>query len=438
MKRELALVFGARATWLTAAAGAVLIGHGFVLAVDLYTAGSRSALENTLMSREFDPLLGIVRPSLGGLYLALSLFGPLVGARAVALEKDRRTFHGRLLASGSPGLFVARKWTAATCGALLPCLAMALLMAMWRLVGGHLAFRETAVALAGQVFYAALVTGIGIAAAAFTRSLSQAATVALLAVAFTWAVDAAEGFSALAWLGTASAWSPTTHLRPFEQGALDLSAIGWFAGALVGLFALAYAGCRFDLHGTRRLAAIAGGAVILLVGCLALGQARSAWDVSEARRHSLPPAAARELRTLSGPLVITANLDREDSRRRQLESDTLAKLRLARPDLRVRFPPDERSVPAALETGDRYGKLVIQLGGRSAETTSTSRREIATLIFELAGRPLPDWTQPEYRGYPLVVDGAPRRLVLVVSYLGLPLLLLIAGAATTFNRRKAT
>jgi ABC-2 type transport system permease protein len=436
LKRELALVFGARATWLTAAAAAVLIGHGFVLAVDLYAAGSRSALDNTLMSREFDPLLGIVRPSIGGLYLALSLFGPLVGARTLALEKDRRTFYGQLLASGSPGLFVVRKWIAATCGALLPWLATALLMALWRLLGGHLAFGETAVALAGQILYAAFVTGIGIAAAAFTPSFSQAATAALLAVAFTWAVDAAEGFSALAWLGTASSWSPTTHLRPFEQGVIDLGALGWFAGALMGLFALAYAGCRFELHGPRRLAAVAGGAVLLVVGCLALGQAERAWDVSEAHRHSLPPAAVRELPTLSGPLVITANLDREDSRRRQLESDTLAKLRLARPDLRVRFPPDERSAPAAFETGDRYGRLAIQLGARTAETTSTSRREIVTLIFDLAGRPLPDWTQPEYQGFPLVVEGGARRMVLLVSYLGLPLLLLVTGAALTFNRRK--
>ena len=120
MKRELALVLGARVTWLTAAVAALLVGHGFVLAVDLYTAGSRSVVENTLMSREFDPLLGIVRPSLGGLYLALSLFGPLVGTRALALEKDRRTFHARLLASGSAPSFVARKWATGLLDRLQP------------------------------------------------------------------------------------------------------------------------------------------------------------------------------------------------------------------------------------------------------------------------------------------------------------------------------
>jgi len=438
LRRELALVLGARITWLTAAVAAVLIGHGFVLAVDLYTAGSRSALENTLMSREFDPLLGIVRPSLGGLYLALSLFGPLMGARVLALEKDRRTFHARLLAEGGVTSFVARKWLAALAGAGLPWLTTVIILLFWRMLGGHLALAETSIALGGQLLYAAFVTAVGLVAAAFTRSFSQAAIIALLAVAFTWAVDAADGFSALAWLGSATAWSPTTHLRPFEQGAIELGAVGWFAGVLLGLFALACVGCRFDLHGRRRGVAIVGAGLVLVVACLALRRMPGAWDISEARRHSLPPAAARELRTLNGSLSITANLDREDSRRRQLESDTLAKLRFARPDLQVRFPPDERRTPSALDADERYGRLSIQIGGRSVQTTSTSRREIVTLLFELAGRPLPDWTQPEYRGYPIVVEGGKRRLVLLAAYLGLPLFLAAAGLAMTINRRKRT
>lgn len=438
MKRELALVLGARVTWLTAAVAAVLVGHGFVLAVDLYSAGSRSAFDNALMSREFDPLLGIVRPSLGGLYLALSLFGPLIGARALALEKDRRTFYAGLLANGSVPHFVVRKWMAALCGALLPWLATALVLLLWRLLGGHLAFMETVVALAGQLLYAAFVTAIGITAAAFTRSFSQAATAALLTVAFTWAIDAAEGFSALAWLGSAATWSPTTQLRASEQGTLDLAAVGWFVGALAGLFALACVGCRFDLHGPRRVAAVAVAAVVLVVGCSALRHVPGAWDLSETRRHSLPPAAAAGLRNLAGPLAITANLDREDSRRRQLEGDTLAKVRLARPDLDVRFPPDERSAPSALETGDNYGTLVIRLAGRSTETRSTSRREIIALIFGLAGRPLPDWTQPDYSGYPLVVEGARRTVVLACSYCGFPMFFLLIGVAATRQRRRST
>jgi hypothetical protein len=388
------------------------------------------------MAREMDPLLGIVRPTLGGLYLALSLFGPLVGARAVAIEKDRRTMHALLLQSGSAARLVGRKWLAAFLGAALPWTAAAALALLWRALGGHLQAAETAAALGAYLLYAALAAAVGVAAGAYARSFAQAATFALLAIAVPLAIDAAEGFSALAWLGGAAAWSPTTYLRPFERGVVDLAGAAWLAAATGGMLALAWAGCRGDLHGARRLGAVTAAVAALLGACALARHAPGAWDASEARRQSLPPAAARELARLPGRLEIVAELDREDSRRLQLESDTLAKLRLARPDLRVRWPPDERAAPAAAAPDDRYGRLTLQLGDRSVETRSTSRREIVTLIFELGGRPLPDWSQPDYPGYPTVVGGGRRALALAASYGMLPLALLAIGVVLTFNRRR--
>ena len=323
-------------------------------------------------------------------------------------------------------------------GALLPWSAALWLVLLWRALGGHVALPETLTALAGHLLYAAFVTAVGIAAAAFTRSFAQAATAALVAVALTWAIDAAEGFSALAWLGGAAAWSPTTYLRPFEEGTLTVAPILWFLAATAAALSLAILGCRYDLRGPRRIAALAGCAFAGALACLGARHVSGARDLSESNRHSLPPAAARALRTLPGRLEIIANLDREDSRRHQLESDTLAKLRLARPDLRVRWPPDERSAPGAVEQGDGYGRITLRLGERSVDTTSTSRRELVTLIFQLAGRPLPDWSQPEYPGYPLIVEGARRSAVLVVCYAALPLSFLIIGAILTRTRRRSS
>src|SRR5262245_58350751 len=189
-RRELALVLRARVTWLQAALAALLVGHGVVLAVDLYTAGSRSAQAGTLMAREFDPLLGIVRPTLGGLYLALSLFGPLIGARALAIEKDRRTLHMLLLQSGSATRLVLRKWLAAMAGASLPVVGAAALLLVWTAIGGHLRASEAVVAFAAYVAYAAFVTAVGLTAGAFASNFAQAATAALLAIAATFAIDA--------------------------------------------------------------------------------------------------------------------------------------------------------------------------------------------------------------------------------------------------------
>jgi len=436
LRRELALVLRARVTWMQAALASLLVGHGFVLAIDLYTAGARSAAVGTLMAREFDPLLGIIRPTLGGLYLALSLFGPLIGARSLAIEKDRRTIHMLLLQSGSVPRLLLRKWLAAMAGAGLPIAGAAALLIIWLAVGGHLKASEAVTAFAGYVAYAGFVTAVGLAAGAFAHNFAQAATAALLAIAATFAIDAAEGFSALAWMGGAAAWSPTGYLHPFEEGTFALSSIGWFAGATSGALVLAGIGCCFDLHGLRRTATVVAGVVALLLLCLAGRNLPGAWDVTEAHRHSLPPAAARALRTLPGRLVITANLDREDSRRLQLQRDTLAKLRLARPDLRVRWPPDERRAPAALDASEGYGQITVALGDRSVQTMSTSRRELVTLIFELADRALPDWSQLEFPGYPLVTEGGRRTAVVAASYFVFPTLMLAIGFAFTRPRRR--
>jgi hypothetical protein len=129
-------------------------------------------------------------------------------------------------------------------------------------------------------------------------------------------------------------------------------------------------------------------------------------------------------------------LDRDDARRRQLESDTLSKLRIARPDVEIRTPLDDRAAPAEGEREEGYGRIVIDLAGTRRETFSTSRKEILTLIFEAAGRTLPDWSQPEYRGHPLVVEGAKRSFVVAFAYFVIPGLLLLAGFLVTHSRRR--
>jgi hypothetical protein len=436
LRRDLLVVLGAWITWMAAAAAALLVGHGFVLAVDLYSAASRSVEAHTLLAGEFDPLLGIVRPTLGGLTLAVSLFGPIIGARALAMEKERRTFHTALLRAGSAWRLVSRKWLAALAAVSLPVVAAAIFVGLWRIVGGHVVIGETAIALGGHLLNAALFTSVGVAAAAFARGVSQATTAAVLAVAITWAIDASEGFSALAWLGGAATWSPTTYLMSFEQGTLSLGSIGWFMGMIAGALAIAWAGCRFDLHGVRRLGATVGAIAFLIVTASILRRLPGAWDVTEARRRSLPAAVVHELRAIEGPIQVVVNLDREDSRRRLIEGDAVAKLRLARPDIDVRFPPDELGTPGASaedQRDDQYGRLTIRVGARSAVTTSNSRREIVGALLGLAGRPSPDWWQAQYPGYPLVIEGGKRTLILAASYAGVPLLFLVIGLAMTRN-----
>ena len=116
-------------------------------------------------------------------------------------------------------------------------------------------------------------------------------------------------------------------------------------------------------------------------------------------------------------------------------SPSPGKLRLARPDIRVVTPLDAKGGSDPAVHDDAYGRLVVRVGDESRETRSTSRREITTLIFEAAGRPLPDWSQPAYPGYPVVIDGPRATLVRAVAYGVVPGSLLVIGFILTRRRR---
>jgi hypothetical protein len=438
LARELPIVLRARLTWLAAALSALLVGHGFVLAVDLYSAGSRSVGSSRLLAHQFDPLLGIVRPTLGGLYLAVSLLGPLVATRALAIERERRTLGPLLLTTNAPTTLLAAKYVAALAGMAVQLLAPLALLIAWLLVGGHLAGAETATALAAHAVYLALVAALATAAAAWTATLAQAATVALLIVAASWAIDAAEGFSAFAWLGRALDWSVTTHLAPMEHGTLALGALAWMIVVALGALAIAWIGLRGDLSRSRRAALLVAALSSTARMGMAAHRLRRAYDVSELHRGSLPPAAIASLRAIAAPIRIDVYLDRDDARRHQLESDALAKLRLARPDLDVRTPLDDRPAPAEGEREEGYGRIVLHVDGVTRETFSTSDQELSTLVFAAAGRAPPSWEQPEYPGHPLVVDGAPRRILIAFAYVILPLALVGVGWLVTRPARRIT
>jgi hypothetical protein len=440
LRRELTIVLGARVTWAVSAIAAALIGHGFVLAVDIYSAGSRSARASLLMMRELDPLAGIVRPTLGGLYFAASLLAPIVAVRSVAAEKERRNFEALVIQTGSVSRVLVAKYVATLAGLSLFVAPAHLAMFAWRGVGGHLSFGETAAALAGHVLYLCAIGAIAVAAAAWTNSVAQAATLALVVVFASWAVDVSEGFSALAWLGRLVDWSVTTQIAPFERGIVRLGAIVWLVILTAGALGLAYVGARFDLARSRRVAFVVAIVSATLLALSGASRIRRAFDVTETQRVSLPPAAVRELRSLSMPIALEVWLDRDDSRRRQFEIDLLSKLRLARPDVDITMPLDARASPmeGAHAADDNYGRIVVRVGATSLETYSTSRQEVVRLIFAAAGRPLPDWSQPVYPGYPLVVDGARRTVLAFLAYVLFPGAFVLVGVLVTRSRRRAT
>jgi ABC-type transport system involved in multi-copper enzyme maturation permease subunit len=427
VRRELAIAFRARVTWIAAALSALLVGHGFILALDLFSATSRSALASKLQTREMDPLAGIVRPTLGGLDLALVLLGPLVAARLLSIEKERRTFGALCLAEGSTVRVVTTKAGASllACGVFLA--APVVLLAAFAATGGHIDVPETFVAMLGEVLRTLVVVGASIAAAAWTSTLAQAATLGIAFSLTSWAIDAADGFAALAWLGGASAWSIERRLYPFGRGMFALGSVLWLATAAATGLGLACVGGSFTRSGRSKAlaaAAVSLGGALVMTGA---GEVRRIYDWTEHRRASLPLDIVDALRALPGPVEVDVYLDRDDSRRRQVESDVLQKLTLARPDVAIRMPLDREERPAEAERNDDYGRIVLRAGQGVRETRSASRRELVTLIFEAAGRSPPGWTQPSYPGFPVVIEGAARGFLAALAYAGVPLALLVTG-----------
>jgi hypothetical protein len=434
MSRELAIALRSRATWGVVALAALIVGHGFVLAVDLFSAASRSALTSSLQAKEMDPLLGIVRPTLGGIDLALSLLAPVSATRILSIEKERGSFGALALQVGSTSTVVLRKAVAAACATALLLLPALGCFALYRALGGHIDLLETSVAVLGELLHLFLIVGVSMAAAAWTSSFAQAATIAVAISLTSWMIDSGEGFAALAWLGRAEVWSIERHVAPFARGVVGLGALGWLLTASAGALGVSLIGARCDWPlGRRALVAIP--IVVITAGVMAaLGGVRRAYDWTEERRASLPPAVVTALRGIHAPIALDVELDRDDSRRRQLEADVVAKLLLARPDAVISFPLDERGSSAFAARDDRYGRIAIRVGGALRETRSTSRKELMTLVLEAAGVPLPDWTMPPYPGFPTVIEGTARRGMLLSAYGLFPLSLLGIGIVLSRKR----
>src|SRR5262249_62136412 len=126
------------------------------------------------------------------------------------------------------------------------------------------------------------------AAAAWTQPFAQAAATTILLVAASWAIDASEGFAALAWLGRALDWSVTTHLEPLERGTFALGACLWMLAVAAGALAMAVVGVRFDFSRTRRAGWTAAVVLSTIVACVGAHRVRSAFDATELSRASLP------------------------------------------------------------------------------------------------------------------------------------------------------
>jgi ABC-2 type transport system permease protein len=426
--KELWEILSGRALWTMLLLMCPLLGYSFLQATSLYGEASVAGLRSPVLASSLSPLDGVLVPTLGASYVAVTLLFPFVAIRVLGLEKESGALRLLVQLPYRPPALIAAKLAAVLAALVLSCIPAVSALVIWGMQGGHLSAPETLNLLFGHLLYGLLVGAIALFAASVSESAATAAIVTLAFTIGSWVLDftvaGQPGF--LAWIARLS---QTQILRTFEQGLLSAGLVLGIGAAMFGFAALANVWLPPGVQVRDKvMRSIAWVVIVALVLGLAT-QIKLTFDVTEDRRNSFPAADQHLLASLAQPLVVTVNLAPEDPRYADLQRNVLAKLERAMPDVSIR-PASGRQGRAVTAGEDRYGEVEYAYGARSDVSRSTSPREILPMLYGLAGvSPPAPAPGSDYPGYPLV---AGRGVALLWFFAGLPLCIALAWR---WNRR---
>ena len=422
LAKELWEALSGRALWTMLLILCPLVGYSFFQAVALYGEASSAARDSPALASGLSPLDGVLVPTFGALYVAVTLLFPFVAIRILGREKESGALRLLVQLPYRIPTLIAAKMTAISAAWLISIIPAVSALVIWALLGGHLYAPETLNLLFGHLLYGLLVGAIALFSAAISESSATAAIVTLAFTIGSWVLDFALAGQpgVLEWVARLSL---TQTLRAFEQGLLSVGLLAGIVAAIGSFAALAavwlHPGMPLKAKLVRSLAGVAVVAAVLASAT----QIRISIDLTEDRRNSFPAADQRALAELREPLLITVRLAPEDPRYADLRRNILAKLERVLPHLTVRVAATGQSVVGSA-SDEAYGEIEYSYGGRSAKSRSTSHREILPLLYELAGKPAPTpVVGEEYPGYPLITGGEPT---LLWFFGALPLLIILA------------
>src|SRR6478735_9540330 len=187
--KELREITSGRALWIMLLLLCPLIGYSFFQAVSLYAEASTAALQSPVLANNLSPLDGILVPTLGSFYVAVTLLFPLVAIRALGQEKETGAL--RLLVQLPYRLFtiVSAKFAAVLAAWILASIPALSAVTLWRILGGHLALAETVNLLFGHLAYGLLVGALALCSASISDRAATASIVALAVTIGSWVHD---------------------------------------------------------------------------------------------------------------------------------------------------------------------------------------------------------------------------------------------------------
>jgi hypothetical protein len=420
--KELREITSGRALWTLLLLACPLVGYSFFQAMSLYGEASAAAANSPVLAASLSPLDGILVPTFGSFYVAVTLLFPFVAIRVLGEEKQSGALRLLVQLPYRTATLVGIKLAAVFCAWLVCAIPVLSSVSAWSMVGGHLSPAETLTLFSGHLLYGLLIGAVALFAASITESSATAAIVTLAFTIGSWVLDFTIA-GRPGWLEWFAHLSLTQVIRTFEQGLLSIGLIAGVAVAICGFAALAAIwlppGVAIREKLMRSAVCVGAAAVALLL----VSQFKTSIDVTEDRRNSFALADTKQLARLAEPLTIAVHLAAEDPRYIDLQRNVLAKLERTMPHVFIRLATARQTF--ASSAGDEaYGEIEYRYGTRQDTSRSTSPREILPLIYGLASVsppvPIPS---AEFPGYPLVTDGT---LSLLWFLAVLPILVVLA------------
>src|SRR4051794_39581997 len=236
--KELWEILGGRALWTMLLLMCPLVGYSFFQAVSLFGEASAAGQQSPVLANSLSPLDGVLVPTLGASYVAVTLLFPFVAIRVLGQEKESGALRLLIQLPYRPSTLIAAKLVAVLAAWAFSSIPVLSAVALWRMLGGHLSGPETLNLLFGHLLYGLLVGTIALFAASVSESAATAAIVTLAFTIGSWVLDftIAGHPGLLEWIAQLSL---TQVLRTFEQGLLSFGLVLAISVVLCGFAALA-------------------------------------------------------------------------------------------------------------------------------------------------------------------------------------------------------
>src|SRR3981081_881050 len=180
--KELREILSGRALWTMLLLICPLIGYSFFQAVSLYGEASTEGLQSPVLASSLSPLDGVLVPTFGSFYVAVTLLFPFVAIRVLGQEKESGALRLLVQLPYRSSTLIAAKLAAVLAAWVLSSIPSLSALVMWGMQGGHLSAPETLNLLFGHLLYGLLVGAIALFAASVSERADRAAS---RTVAFT-------------------------------------------------------------------------------------------------------------------------------------------------------------------------------------------------------------------------------------------------------------